>query len=171
MTKLLPLQPLYLRLAVGIAISTAARKSAILELQKHQIKWGEGQIDFHAPADGKKRKARRVCDITGMVEPWLREAFDASQTGHIIERNGKAVRDIHTEFKALCQSLHLVNFRFHDLRSTWAGGAALDGVPMSQIQAALGHSSMLITEKHYAQIHPDYRVDAREYTKEPMRPM
>ena len=73
---------------------------------------GEGQIDFHAPADGKKRKARRVCDITGMVEPWLREAFETSQTGHIIERNGKPVRDIHTEFKALCQSLHLVDFRF-----------------------------------------------------------
>ena len=76
---------------------------------------GEGQIDFHAPADGKKRKARRVCDITGMVEPWLREAFDTSQTGHIIERNGKPVRDIHTEFKAMCRSLHLVDFRFHDL--------------------------------------------------------
>ena len=87
----LPLQPLYLRLAVGIAISTAARKSAILELQKHQIKWGEGQIDFHAPSDGKKRKARRVCDITGMVQPRLREAFDASQTGYIKDKNGNAV--------------------------------------------------------------------------------
>ena len=67
-------------------------------------------------------KLGRVCDITGMVEPWLREAFEASQTGHIIERNGKPVRDIHTEFRALCQSLDLVNFRFHDLRSTWAAG-------------------------------------------------
>ena len=161
----LPLQPLYLRLAVGIAISTAARKSAILELQKHQIKWGEGQIDFHAPADGKKRKARRVCDITGMVEPWLREAFETSQTGHIIERNGKRVRDIHTEFKAMCNSLELVNFRFHDLRSTWAAGAALDGVPMEQIRDALGHSTVKITEQHYAQIHPDYREKAREYAK------
>ena len=80
-------------------------------------------------------------------------------------KNGNAVRDIHTEFKAMCNSLELVNFRFHDLRSTWAAGAALDGVPMSQIQAALGHSSVLITEKHCAQIHPDYRQKAREYAK------
>ena len=36
---------------------------------------------------------------------------------------------------------------------------------MSQIQAALGHCSMLITEKHYAQIHPEYRDKAREYAK------
>ena len=100
-----------------------------------------------------------------MVQPRLREAFDASQTGYIKDKNGNAVRDIHTEAKALCNSLELVNFRFNDRRSTWAAGAALDGVPMSQIQAALGHSSVLITEKHYAQIHPEYREKAREYSK------
>ena len=80
--------------------------------------------------------------------------------------NGRAVRDIHTEFKALCNSLELVNFRFHDLCSTWAAGAALDGVPMEQIRDALGHSTVKITEQHYAQIHPDYREKAREYDKQ-----
>ena len=100
-----------------------------------------------------------------MVEPWLREAFNASRTGYIIEKNGRAVRDIHTEFKGLCNSLELVNFRFHDPRSTWAAGAALDGVPMEQIRDALVHSTVKITEQHYAQIHPDYREKAREYAK------
>ena len=44
-------------------------------------------------------------------------------------------------------------------------GAALDGVPMEQIRVALGHSTVKITEQHYAQIHPDYREKAREYGK------
>ena len=100
-----------------------------------------------------------------MVEPWLREAFNASQTGYIIEKNGRAVGDIHTVFKALFNSLELVNFRFHDLPSTWAAGAALDGVPMEQIRDALGHSTVTITKQHYAQIHPDNREKAREYAK------
>ena len=100
-----------------------------------------------------------------MVQPRLREAFDASQTGYIKDKNGNAVRDIHTEAKALCNSLELVNFRFNDLRSTWAAGAALDGVPMEQIRDGLGHSRVRITEQHYAQIHPDYREKAREYAK------
>ena len=126
---------------------------------------GEGQIDFHAPADGKKRKARRGFNITGLAEPWLRQAFEASQAGHIIEPNGKPARDIHTEFKALCQSLDLVDFRFHDLRSRWAAGAALDSVPMEQIRDALGHSTVKITEQLYAQIHADYRKKARKYVK------
>ena len=100
-----------------------------------------------------------------MVQPRLREAFDASQTGYIKDKNGNAVEDIHTEAKALCNSLELVNFRFNDLRSTWEAGAALDGVPMEQIRDALGHSTVKITEQHYAQIHPDYREKASEYAK------
>ena len=47
----------------------------------------------------------------------------------------------------------------------WAAGAALDGVPIEQIRDALGHSTVKITEQHYAQIHPDYREKAREYAK------
>ena len=158
-------EPLHIKLAVGIAISTAARKTAILELQKHQIKWREGQIDFNPPNDGKRRKARRVCDITGLIEAWLREAYDNSVTGYIIEKDGVKVDNIHYDFNKFRERVGIANFRFHDLRSTWAAGAALAGVPMEQIRDALGHSTVMMTEKHYAQIHPDYRAAARDYAK------
>ena len=36
---------------------------------------------------------------------------------------------------------------------------------MEQIRDALGHSTVKITEQHYAQIHPDNREKAREYAK------
>ena len=52
----------------------------------------------------------------------------------------------------------------------WAAGAALVGVPMEQIRDALGHSTVKITEQHYAQIHPDYREKAREYAKRTYAP-
>ena len=158
-------EPLHLKLAVGIAISTASRQTAILELQKHQIKWREGQIDFNPPNDGKRRKARRVCDITGLIEAWLREACDNSVTGHIIEKDGHPVKKLFRDFDKFRQKTGIQNFRFHDLRSTWAAGAALAGVPMEQIRDALGHSTVMMTEKHYAQIHPDYRAAARDYAK------
>ena len=69
------------------------------------------------------------------------------------------------DYQRFIKSLNIENFTFHDLRSTWAAGTALEGVPMEQIRDALGHSTVKITEQHYAQIHPDYRVDAREYAK------
>ena len=36
---------------------------------------------------------------------------------------------------------------------------------MEQIRDALGHSTVKITEQHYAQIHPDYHEKACEYAK------
>ena len=67
----------------------------------------------------------------------------------------------------MCSSLQQIWISIQrQLSSTiWASGAALDGVPMEQIRDALGHSTVKITEQHYAQIRPDHRVDAREYAK------
>ena len=36
---------------------------------------------------------------------------------------------------------------------------------MEQIRDALGHSTVKITEQHYAQIHPDYREKTREHAR------
>ncbi len=36
---------------------------------------------------------------------------------------------------------------------------------MEQIRDALGHSTVKITEQHYAQIHPEYREKAPQYAK------
>ena len=88
-----------------------------------------------------------------------------TQTGYIIERQGTPMPNFYDDYQRFIKSLDIENLTFHDLRSTWAAGAALDAVPMSQIQAALGHSSVLITEKHHAQIYPEYREKAREYSK------
>ena len=67
----------------------------------------------------------------------------------------------------MCSSLQQIWISIQRQLSSpiWASGAALDGVPMEQIRDALAHSTVKITEQHYAQIHPNYREKAREYTK------
>ena len=54
--------------------------------------------------------------------------------------------NFYDDYQRFIKSLDIENFTFHDLRSTWAAGAALDGVPMEQIRDALGHSTVKITE-------------------------
>ena len=80
-------------------------------------------------------------------------------------KNGTPMPNYYDDYQRFIKSLDIENFTFHHLRSTWAAGAALDGVPMEQIRDALAHSTVKITEQHYAQIHPDYREKAREYAK------
>ncbi len=48
---------------------------------------------------------------------------------------------------------------FHILRHTYASRLAMKGVPMHVIGAQLGHSSVKITEKHYAHLSPGYVAD------------
>lgn len=48
---------------------------------------------------------------------------------------------------------------FHILRHTYASRPAMKGVPMHVIAAQLGHSSVKITERHYAHLSPGYVAD------------
>jgi integrase len=48
---------------------------------------------------------------------------------------------------------------FHILRHTHASRLAMRGVPMHVIAAQLGHSSVKMTEKHYAHLSPGYVAD------------
>lgn len=41
---------------------------------------------------------------------------------------------------------------FHDLRKTFATRAAANGVPMHELQAHLGHSSIVTTAEHYTDV-------------------
>ncbi|MDA9929761.1 hypothetical protein N9E91_00810 [Alphaproteobacteria bacterium] len=52
----------------------------------------------------------------------------------------------------------LLNFQ-----NAWVSLAAKNRVIMIQISRQLGHSSIRITEEHYAQNHPDYMGEARNH--------
>jgi integrase len=51
--------------------------------------------------------------------------------------------------------LDIQNFRFHDLRHTFASQLIMAGVDMSTIQACLGHSTQAMTQR-YAHLAPDH---------------
>ena len=158
-------EPLHLRIAVLLAITTAARKGAILSLTKDKVLWSSDKIDYRAAEDGKKRKGRSVVKIPEVIKPLLRQACEQSQSGFIVEKNGKPCRDIHSEFEALRKRVGLPNITFHDLRRTWATHAAINGVPMQEIRDQLAHSSVTITEEHYAHLSPDHRAKADNFTQ------
>ena len=69
----------------------------------------------------------------------------------------------------MCQSLHLVDFRFHDYAQH--GRLARHWTAFLWNRSAMRWVlTVKITEQHYAQIHPDYREKAREYAKRTLRP-
>lgn len=143
-----------------VAIATAARKGAILDLTWHQVRWsGEGSIWFGHKANGKRR-------ATVPMSPTLRAVLQEAKKhkhpdcNHVIQYNGKPVKNVRTAFEASCRRAKLRGYTIHDIRHTAAVWMAGDGVAMSKISQYLGHSNTEVTERVYARYQPEHLRDA-----------
>ena len=54
------------------------------------------------------------------------------------------------KFKKEIRRLEIYNGRFHDLRRTFGLNLIKNGIPIYHVSKLLGHSSVTVTEKHYA---------------------
>lgn len=154
-------------LYVQIALHTAARKGAILELTWDRpadsdggfVDFDKRRIDFGHKEGGKNRTRP---PINKTLMPILRQAKEAGQSNYVIEWAGGRVTQIDKGFKRAAIRAGMPEVTPHDLRRTAATWMAMKGVKMRIISEYLGHTSTAITEKVYAKFHPDYLEEAAE---------
>jgi integrase len=65
-------------------------------------------------------------------------------------------RDWHRWFERCVMRAGVVNFRYHDLRHTFASRLVMAGVPLAAVMEYMGHSSIAMTMR-YAHLAPDYQ--------------
>ena len=81
-----------------IALSTGARKSAILALTWDRVDFDRGVIDFHEPGRAMTKKRRPVSSVDPRLATALRDAREIARSDHVIEHRGRAVADIKKGF-------------------------------------------------------------------------
>jgi len=62
--------------------------------------------------------------------------------------NGVPYRDVKTGFRAALKRAKIDNFRFHDLRHTFASRLVMRGVDLKTVQELLGHKDMRMTLRY-----------------------
>ena len=62
-------------------------------------------------------------------------------------------------FRRLCRKAKIENFRFHDLRHTFASYLTMEGVPIKTVQEYLGHGSLAMTQR-YSHLAPSFKREA-----------
>ena len=156
----------WFKLAFLLAITTGQRQAAILDLEVRRVDWAANHIDFRNRQLRGKRKGRALVKIADGFHAMLRAACDASKSGYVVEKDGRPASKsmLHQRWVVVRARAGLDNLWWHDLRRTWATMAARDGVDMIQISKQLAHSSITITEQHYAHYHPDYMGKAQEHS-------
>ncbi|GAB5387035.1 MAG: site-specific integrase [Alphaproteobacteria bacterium] len=149
----------HIKLFCELALGTAARKSAILELTWDRVNFETGMISFGA---GHGNKRRSTVPMNTRLREVLDGAWMIATSDFVIEWNSKPVKDIKTGFKAAVKRAGLpAHVTPHVLRHTVATWMAMDDVPLRKIAKYLGDTEEVV-ERVYAKHSPSYLASAAD---------
>lgn len=143
----------HVRLFITLALATAARATALLELTWDRIDFEGGLIRL---GEGNRRKGRATVPMTQAARQAFLEAQRGATSDYVIEWAGAKVGSVKKGFQAACTRAGLEDVTPHTLRHTAATWMAQRGVPLSDIAAYLGHADPRTTYRVYAKYTPDY---------------
>jgi integrase len=89
----------HIRLFVLVALHTAARKGAILDLTWDRVDFETNLVSFRLNGRAESKKRRSLVPINSVLRPALEEALAARTTDFVIEWNGKPVDNIRHPLK------------------------------------------------------------------------
>lgn len=146
----------HLRLYLLLAISTAGRNAALLELTWDRIDF-ERELVFLGPKHQlRPQKGRATVPMTNTLRAALANARAHRRTDRVIEWAGEPVRSVRTALTKAAARAGLKGVTPHVFRHSAAVWQAEDGVPMGEIAAFLGHADDQITQRVYARFSPTH---------------
>jgi integrase len=172
--KLLDACPDYLRNIVECALNTGMRRGEILSLKWNQIRNGFIYLDKTKTNESRQIPINDTLKIL-FKEIRKQHGFESEHVflydGQIIEaktgkvrnpnKDGKAkpVTEMKRSFKSALKRAGVVDFRFHDLRHTFASQLLLKGGTLKDVQELLGHKTMTMTLR-YAHLTQEHKKKA-----------
>lgn len=144
----------HIRLFIILALATAGRSAAILDLTWDRVDFTKGVIRLGL--GDKRRKGRATVPMTDQAREALLEAAKSRTSEFVIEYGGGQVARVRKGFAAAANAAGVPWCTPHVLRHTAAVWMAEARVPMTEIARYLGHSDSRITERVYAVHTPDH---------------
>ena len=146
----------HVRLFIVLALSTAGRVGALVDLTWDRVDFANGVIRLDNPQKDSTAKGRATVPMTDRCRNALATAHKVSTTDHVIEWGGQPVKSIKKGFREACKRADLTGVTPHTLRHTAAVWMAEAEVPMEAIARYLGHTSTATTYRVYAKHSPSY---------------
>ena len=144
----------HLRLYLLLAISTAGRNAALLELTWDRVDFQRGLIFLGPRHVLRPQKGRATVPMTDGLRAALSEALNDKRSEHVITWAGESVASVRTALGKAAKRAKLPKVTPHMLRHTAAVWMAEDGVRMEEIASYLGHADAIITQRVYAKFSP-----------------
>ena len=163
--RLLQAAPERLRLLILVAIHTGMRKGELLKLTWHDIDFVSGTITVREAKSGEGRRlpmsetARRA--LMAMRElreqgPRVRRALGNEENPWVFSApRGGFLMNLNRDWYEALKRTGLRDFRFHDLRHTFASRLVMAGVDLYRVQTLMGHKMPSMTLR-YAHLSPQH---------------
>jgi integrase len=153
----------YLRPAVLLSLNTGIRRGTLLSLI-----WND--IDFNARAMtirgevSKNDKTTRVPlndDAVDVLLSWREQSKNTDKAALIFPspKTGNIMNEIQTAWRNILKAAKIENFRWHDLRHSFASELVMKGVDLNTVRELLCHSDMKMTMR-YAHLSPESKLNA-----------
>ena len=160
--------PTWLRPIVMLARYTGLRRENVVCLQWEQVDLARGLIILEQTKNGD-RLGIPLCDparkTLEVLKPCRPLASGSVFLQHTTDREPVTPDMVTTAFRRACESAGVTNFRFHDLRHTFASALVQRGVDLYRVQRLLGHRDGRMTQR-YAHLAPENLREAVQVFKD-----
>jgi integrase len=153
----------YLHTAVVAALHTGMRKGEILGLRWEQINWVKRHLLLTDTKNGEPRRVPVDSMLLHELSEHRRRIKNVELVFPSYDRDGKVVPlgDVKGAFGRVLKDAGITNFRFHDLRHTFASHYMMSGGNLYTLAKILGHKDIKMTQR-YADLSPDFIDRERE---------
>jgi len=155
-TRLISELPEHLAAMAKFSLATGLRKSNVTGLQWSQVDLANRRAWIHAD-QAKGGKAIPVPLSSEAIEVLRGERF--KHATHVFTYRGKTVNQINTKaWRAALVRAGITNFRWHDLRHTWASWHVQNGTPLAVLKELGGWADYDMVQK-YAHLSSDHLAE------------
>ena len=125
-----------------VALNTGMRKSEILGLEWDRIDFSRGVVQLEQTKNGTRREIPMNQAVYGVLSA--------------LPKSGPRLfhRSVRRAFENAVERAGVKDFRFHDLRHTFASWLTMKGRPLREVQELLGHKSIYMTQR-YSHLAPE----------------
>jgi len=148
----------HIRPIVVTALNTGMRRSELFNLRWSDIDFKNRKITVV----NSKNNESRIIPINQTLHEELSNLYQRAQGEYVFTRkDGRPLKDVKKGFSSALKKAGIKNFRFHDLRHTFASHLVMQGVDLRTVQQIMGHKDIKMTMR-YSHLSPDYVQKAVE---------
>jgi integrase len=149
----------YLKPLILLAINTGLRRGEIFKLRWADIDLQNKLLTVRGET-AKSKHTRHLplnTEAMGLLKYWKQQC-DITYV-FVSPVTGQPFNNISNAWSSIRKKAELTDFRFHDLRHTFASKLVMSGIDLYTVKELMGHSTIQMTER-YAHLAPEHKSNA-----------